>query len=198
MFLNQLQENELRLYLQLASLLAAIDKELQEDAATDVSDTLPLLFLNLSKIRKKLILVDVAENEYINNAANQTGKLSASAVKELIHDVQEKFASNLNEVLKLSGELDDAMRLKIALKAMSSITKKTEAMANMLPEAKKALLFELYSLALMHGVVSKLEEQLLEQIVSDFDIEDFVANDLFEAAKNINRAYVEAHTIITE
>jgi hypothetical protein len=204
MFLNQLREEEQKLYLGMASLLAAVDNELKpgepgrEDGIAGIFNRIAASHGQAPVIGKASISNE-KESEHIKQVALQAGALSKSTIESIIEHAFDQYAEALNQILDLSGELTDEMRLKIAIKQLNNQLKEaSELLTGALPETKKALLFELYSLALVDNVISPLEEQLLTSMTTSLGQDSFLAKELRTAAEKIKRAQAEAHTIITE
>ena len=70
--------------------------------------------------------------------------------------------------------------------------------SDMLPATKKIFIFELYSLSLADGQITDSEQVLIKKIAKLLNIEEFIANDLQESAKEVNRVLGETLAIISE
>jgi hypothetical protein len=198
MFLNQLKENELKLFVQLASIIVICESAQRNSnegpfwpfpmGGTDSENKVTVY---------QRINVNYADLESVKQISlNKV--LNTEIISRSIQSICSDYAEGLNSRLESIDELNNEVRLKVAVALIKKQVHEETLLSNMLPDAKKALLFELYSLALMAGVVGNLKEQLLVEIVVALSIENFIAEDLFDAAKNVNRAQAEAHALITE
>lgn len=70
--------------------------------------------------------------------------------------------------------------------------------SDMLSATKKIFIFELYSLSLADGQITDSEQVLIKKIAKLLNIEEFIANDLQDSAKELNRVLGETLAIISE
>lgn len=211
MFLDQLSKEQQTLFLRMSSLLACADDVIVERKNDKGDDSLsPELQRALHQFfgrgnnsyKDYTLNQSVEELEHIKQALGMGEILQASTVKEIMIEIRDDFLDAIAPILKMyNNEASPEMRFNVAKTLLDKYMLDCGEEAwfeNLLPEVRKVIVFELYALALADGLISAEEQRLLLHMAMALGVQEFIAKDLHEAALNINRAILEAKTIICE
>lgn len=212
MFLHPLNKEDKIKFLAVAKLICLSDNPVlvdgkSADEITGQSDLSKVAFRN-AETEEKLMMGYVFEcgfdaellaQIFSTSGAIRTGmggplSQSMGSPSRVIALVQNKILSEIQSLPLVRQNLPEE-RIRIAAAVLAELLKDAK---ESLPAVPKIMLFELMQLCLADGIVSNVEQQLLKEFARLHEIEDFIFDDLLERAKGINRATIQAASVIFE
>ncbi len=200
MFLNQLSEDELKLYLRLAAVLTAIDNPIVNKKEASLFPR--FISPGINEQPKKEILRIESEISLLKSSVCSESTLREAEVEEIIYSTYEDFESVLFAVDK-DADPDEAplpeadRRLALAAKLARRYIRETNLVST-LPASSKVIVFELYAVGLADGEITDAEQALITKLAKTLQVQHFISLDLQESAKSINRALIATLAIISE
>lgn len=213
MFLNQLSKNEQKLYFNIAIVLTAIDNPIDEkdgvlpEFLRKVYNADPVRFAEQlkpdykwkAKILKRIESeIDLLKKSIFDGYEHANSYETQKTINSVFQDYEKLIFTVDPDADEDEPVLSDAeQRLFFANKLLRRYIREAE-LKDMLPSARKVMIFELCALSLADGEITELEQNCIKKVSKLLDVEEFIFFDLQESAKSINRALSEALAIISE
>lgn len=195
MLIKLLSDEDKKLLLELAKLLAVSDKPLLWDGKPSdeltSSTNLDALSIQEGELERELI----ADLE-VSAGVNQSGLDSFEFLSEF--SSSSGVHERLIEVLK-AYPITKVEKPESRVEAATTVLKELlEGKAFELPTAPKVILFELLLVALRDGHISSIEWALLKEYQLHHQLDDFIFDDLLERAEALNQEVSKTIAIILE
>jgi len=202
MFLHLLSDDCQDLFLKIAHLVSISDNTLLWDGKTEAELTGDT---DLQKIAVKEV---EQEKAVLAQFARECGKDADEWIGKLFVELgrwgqgEDEVWIAFKKILKslpLGKQNDQEARIMVSFSVLEQLYATIAGNEiEFLPAEPKAMLYELFLLALADGEISSVEEALLRKFARLFEIEEFLYDDLLERAQGMNREAVKALSIILE